>query len=114
MALFFLWLLIPAAYLRAELSNLLYGGMTVGDHRLESTQRFGAMLKLLAVNSVAIVFSAGLLIPWAKIRMAQYRAATLRLHASGPLYAESLLTDATSAVAEGMHDLGDFDLGIGV
>jgi uncharacterized membrane protein YjgN (DUF898 family) len=113
MAVFFLYLLIPTAYLRAQLSNLLYGKMMVGNHWFISTQRTLPLLKLYATNAVAIVLSLGLLIPWAKIRLAKYRAETLTLQVVGSLYAESLLTDNTSAIGEGMTDLGDFDLGIG-
>jgi uncharacterized membrane protein YjgN (DUF898 family) len=113
MVFFFLYLLIPIAYLRSQLSNLLYGRMMVGMHWFISTQRPVPLLKLYAGNAVAIVASLGLLIPWAKIRLAKYRAETLSVQAVGSLYAESLLTDNTSAIGEGMTDLGDFDLGIG-
>ncbi len=113
MVLFFMYVLIPTAYLRAQLSNLLYGKMMVGSHWFISTQRPIPLLKLYATNAVAIVMSLGLLIPWAKIRLAKYRAETLTLQAVGSLYAESLLNDNTSAIGEGMTDLGDFDLGIG-
>jgi uncharacterized membrane protein YjgN (DUF898 family) len=111
---FFLYLLIPVAYARAELGNLLYGGLMVHAHGFTSTQRFQSLLKLYVVNALAIVCSVGLLIPWAKIRLAKYRADTLTLHICGSLHAETLLDDNTNALGEGMTDLGDFDLGIGV
>lgn len=113
MALLFVYLLIPSAYLRAQLSNLLYGGMMVGHHSFVSNQRPLELLKIYAVNALAILVSLGLLIPWAKIRLAKYRAETLTLQAVGPIRAETLLSDDTSAIGEGMTDLGDFDLGIG-
>jgi uncharacterized membrane protein YjgN (DUF898 family) len=113
MVVFFLYLLIPTAYLRAQLSNLLYGKMMVGNHWFVSTQRPMPLLSLYATNAVAILASFGLLIPWAKIRLAKYRAETLTIQAVGSLYAEALLTDNTSAIGDGMTDLGDFDLGIG-
>lgn len=113
MAILFIYLLIPSAYLRAQLSNLLYGGMMVGPHSFISNQRPLELLKIYAVNAAAILASLGLLIPWAKIRLAKYRAETLTLQAVGPLRAERLLSDNTSAIGEGMTDLGDFDLGIG-
>ena len=108
------YLLIPGAFLRAKLSNLLYGGTRIGQHELACDQRGVDVLKLYAVNALAIVVSLGLLIPWAKIRLAQYRASRLTLLAFGSLSAAKLLDDQTNAVGEGLSDLGDFDVGIGV
>jgi uncharacterized membrane protein YjgN (DUF898 family) len=113
MVLFFFYFLIPAAYLKAELSNLFFGGLMVGPHYFDSKQRMGALLKLYALNALAIVGSLGLLIPWAMIRMAKYKAESLTLLAVGELHSETLLDQETSALGEGMADLGDFDLGIG-
>lgn len=113
MGLLFVYLLIPTSYLRAQLSNLLYGGLMVGSHWFLSNQRPLTLFKIYAVNALAIVFSLGLAIPWAMIRVAQYRASCLTLQAVGDLRAESLLADNTGAMGEGMTDLGDFDLGIG-
>jgi uncharacterized membrane protein YjgN (DUF898 family) len=87
--------------------------MQIGPHRLSSDQRFGDLLKIYAVNALAIIVSLGLLIPWAKVRLARYRASHLTLHARGDIAAEALFDDNPNAVGEGMSDLGDFDLGIG-
>lgn len=106
-------LLIPGAYLRARIANLVYGGTQIGEHRLISSQRGSELLKLYAVNLVAIVVSLGVLIPWAKVRLAAYRASTLKVDAAGDLFAEKLLDDRPGALGEGLTDLGDFDLGIG-
>lgn len=113
LGLFYLYLLIPGAFLRARTANLLYGGLHIGSHHLSSDQRGLELLKLYFVNVLAIVFSLGLLIPWAKIRLAKYRADHLTVHAEGPLYAEKLLDDETGALGLGLSDLGDFDIGIG-
>jgi uncharacterized membrane protein YjgN (DUF898 family) len=113
MVVFYAYSLVPAALIRARVANLLYGGMHIGPHRLSSNQRWGELLKLYAVNIVAIVLSLGLLIPWAKIRLAAYRASHLTFHAVGELSAETLFNDEAGAVGEGISDLGDFDIGIG-
>jgi uncharacterized membrane protein YjgN (DUF898 family) len=110
---FYAYLLIPGAILRARLANLLYGGIQIGEHYLVSRQLGFELLKLYATNIVAIIFSAGLLIPWAKIRLAAYRASTLSLIATGNLYAEKLFDDEPGALGQGFTDLGDFDIGIG-
>jgi uncharacterized membrane protein YjgN (DUF898 family) len=114
LALFYVYLLIPGAFLQARLANLLYGGVELGPHRLECRQSGWELFKLYVVNLLAIVVSLGLLIPWAKVRLAKYRAACLTLHATGPLTVEKLIDEDASAVGEGLTDLGDFDVGLGV
>jgi uncharacterized membrane protein YjgN (DUF898 family) len=113
-ALFYVYLLVPGAILQAKLANLLYGGVELGPHRLECRQSGWELLKLYVVNLVAIALSLGLLIPWARVRLAKYRASCLYLHAVGPLTVEKLVDDDASAVGEGLTDLGDFDVGLGV
>jgi uncharacterized membrane protein YjgN (DUF898 family) len=110
----YLYLLIPTALLRARLANLLFGGLRVGEHYVASNQRGGELLKLYFANALAVILSLGLLIPWAKIRLAKYRTEHLTLHARGPLRAEKLLDEEATALGEGLSDLGDFDIGIGV
>jgi uncharacterized membrane protein YjgN (DUF898 family) len=112
-ALFYLYLLVPAAYVRARIMNLIYGGMRIGPHSLASNQRGNELLKLYLTNALGVVLSVGLLIPWAQVRLAAYRASTLSLLASGSLAAETLLEGEPGALGEGLTDLGDFDLGIG-
>jgi uncharacterized membrane protein YjgN (DUF898 family) len=106
-------LLIPGAFLRARIANLVYGGTQIGEHRLVSSQRGVELLKIYALNFAGIVVSLGLLIPWAKVRLAAYRASTLKLDAAGDLFAQKLLDERSGALGEGLTDLGDFDLGIG-
>jgi uncharacterized membrane protein YjgN (DUF898 family) len=113
LAFFYLYLLIPSAYVKAQLGNLLYGGLFVGRHTFVSQQRTADLLRIYAVNLVAIIVSLGLLIPWAKIRLAQYRASTLTAQIVGELRAQSLLDHNPGAVGAGFEDLGDMDLGIG-
>ncbi len=107
------YLLVPTAILRARLQNLLYGGLQIGEHSLISRQSGFELLKLYVTNLLAIGVSFGLLIPWAKIRLARYRVSTLTLVARGNLYAEKLLEDDPGALGQGLSDLGDFDIGIG-
>lgn len=113
MGLFYFYLLLPTAFVKAQMGNLLYGGLFVGRHSFVSQQRTLELFKIYLVNLLAIAVSLGLLIPWAKIRLARYRASTLTLNVVGELRAESLLDYDPNAVGAGFNDLGDMDLGIG-
>jgi uncharacterized membrane protein YjgN (DUF898 family) len=109
------YLLIPAAFIRARVGNLVYGGIQIGRHVFSSNQRARELIKLYAVNALAILFTLGLMIPWAQIRLAKYRADHLTLHAQGPLFAENLgLDQGRSALGDAANDLGDLDLDLGM
>jgi uncharacterized membrane protein YjgN (DUF898 family) len=111
---FYAALLIPAAYVRAKIANVLYNGISVGPHRLASNQRPLDLLKLYVTNALGVVLSLGLLFPWAKIRLARYRAAHLALIASGPLHAGNFdLARAPGALGDAAVDLGDYDFDLG-
>jgi uncharacterized membrane protein YjgN (DUF898 family) len=108
------FLLVPAAFINARIANLVYGGIRLGEHRLSCQQRGRDILWLYASNLVAILCTLGLAIPWAKVRLARYRAECLTLWAAGPLRLERLFETKANAVGEGFTDLGDvgFDIGI--
>lgn len=59
------------AFLSAALSNLVYNHTVLGPHRFRSSLRGGHLALLYLGNTLAILVSAGLLIPWAKIRLAR-------------------------------------------
>lgn len=113
LALFYAYLLVPAAFLRARLQNLLYGGMQLGEHLVVADFRAGPLLELYVINTLAIVASAGLLIPWARVRAAAYRASCLTLQVRGELVAKVAPPTERRAIGEGFSDLGDFEIGVG-
>ena len=101
------------AFLAAALANILYNSADLGAHGFRSTLKGHRLLWIYAGNTVAILASAGFLIPWAKIRLARYRAESLRFLAGGDLddfRAESRAdVDATAAEMDGLFDI---DIGL--
>nr|PZN17770.1 MAG: hypothetical protein DIU78_23935 [Pseudomonadota bacterium] len=110
---FYLLLFVPAAYFQSRLANLLYGNMRIGLHSFSCRQRARDLFVLYVTNALAVLFSAGLLIPWAKVRLARYRAQCLTLHAEGSLDVAAEHGAEGSVFGDAATDLGDFDLGIG-
>ena len=100
-------------FLTAALVNLVYNNVELGGRRLRSTLQGHRLLAIYAANTFAILLSAGLLIPWAKIRLARYRAEALTLLAADDLdgmRAERLGDiDATAAEVDGLFDI---DIGL--
>jgi uncharacterized membrane protein YjgN (DUF898 family) len=83
-----------------------------GLGRLESSVRVRDMLWLYFSNTLAVVLTLGLLIPWVKVRMAAYRASKTTFIAAGSLdaVAQSLGT-GDSALGDAGADIFDFDIG---
>ena len=101
------------AFLVAALANLVYNHTYLGAHRFRSTLKGHKLLWIYLGNTIAILASAGFLIPWAKIRVARYRAESLVLLAGGDLSdfrAESLV--GVGATAAEMDGLFDIDIGL--
>lgn len=102
-------------YLRTKYTNLMWQNTHLGPHRFESTLRARDMIWLYFSNGVAIVFTLGLAVPWAIIRVVRYRCAHFALIAQGAL--EDFVIDAAgeqgAAGAELAHAL-DLDLNIGL
>jgi uncharacterized membrane protein YjgN (DUF898 family) len=115
LAVLYVYLLFPAGFLRARLSNLLFGGLRLEQHAFTSNQRARDVIVLYATNALAIVFTLGLMIPWAQIRLARYRAEHLTLLATGSLEALTLgLEGGRTAVGDAATDLGDLDIDLGL
>lgn len=83
-AVYLAFLALPV-FLRTRYTNLMWNFSSLGPHRFESTLRARDVIWIYFSNGVAIVFSLGLLVPWAMVRLARYRAKHFVLLASGDL-----------------------------
>jgi len=113
MILFYLLLGFLIVYVQTSITNLVWSNAHLGDHRLESTLRTTQMLWISVSNTIAIVLSFGLLIPWATIRKVRYRLDNLKLVGAGEL--DDFIAgeqETVAAAGEEIADFFDFDLGI--
>ena len=68
---------------------------------------------IYAANIVAIAVTLGLAVPWARVRLARYRAASLTLLPGGPLLSEADAAAAEeSATGAELSDAMDLDFGL--
>lgn len=84
-ALVYVAFLTLPVFLRTRYTNLMWQFSYLGPHRFESTLRARDVIWIYVSNGVAIVFSLGLLVPWAMIRLAKYRAAHFAVWVQGGL-----------------------------
>jgi uncharacterized membrane protein YjgN (DUF898 family) len=66
-------------YVATRIGNLVYNSMEFAGNRLHSNLEAMKLIGLYLSNAFAILLSAGMLIPWAMVRLAKYRASCLVL-----------------------------------
>ena len=107
--------IIASAYLTTKRQNYLFDSTKVGPHRLSLSLNFFRVLWIRFSNLVVIALSVGLMIPWARIRMARYQIEQMSLIPAGSL--DTLVSDEKSRTAAYGDEIGegmDLDLGLGV
>jgi uncharacterized membrane protein YjgN (DUF898 family) len=73
------------ARVSADTSNLVFNQTSLGNHRFRSTLQAGELFVLYLTNTLGILLTLGIFIPWAKVRMARYRMERLALLPAGDL-----------------------------
>lgn len=99
-------------YLKAEITNITYNNTEIGPLRLNCTLRGRDIGWLYLSNTIAIVFSLGLLIPWSKIRVARYIASRTQFLENGLDEINNQAHSDKSAIGEEIGDIFDFDFGL--
>lgn len=101
------------AYVKARSGNLVYNNLHLGPIRFKSTLRAMDLVKLYVTNAIGIVFSLGLLIPWAIIRTWKYRADHTQVLLDGDL-TEFEGSQGSKVAATGAEALDFFDVDISI
>jgi uncharacterized membrane protein YjgN (DUF898 family) len=98
---------------RTAFENLVWNHTRLDVHHFESRLRGRTMLWLYATNVLLVAGTLGLGVPWARVRMARYRADSLTLIPGGPLATEAM-RGSESDVATGaeLSDAMDLDFGL--
>jgi uncharacterized membrane protein YjgN (DUF898 family) len=101
-------------FTQSRLINATFNLTTVSTNvRLFSKISSGAMAKLYIVNTLAVIFSLGLAIPWAAVRTAKQRVETTALAVTGDL--DDIIADAvppTSATADAGAEFFSLDIAL--
>jgi len=101
------------AYFKAKRTSLIYSNLKLRGHQLKCEMKVSYLLFLYLTNTLAMAFTLGLLMPWAKIRTARYRASVTCLKAEGDL-GEFAATQQKeqSALAEELGNMFDMDISL--
>lgn len=113
MAVFYLMIPVISGLIQARMANLLYNGTELGPVSFVSSQRARDLAWIYLSNLLLIAFTLGLFIPWAKVRLARYRAQSLNV--AGPQELGSFVSgqhQSSTATGAEMADLLDLNLGL--
>jgi uncharacterized membrane protein YjgN (DUF898 family) len=91
-----------------------YGELRLSGHAFRCNQDFGTLLGLYVTNLLAVALSAGLLIPWAQIRMARFRANALVFVPAGDIEVQAVPGVGGAAFGDAATDIGGLNLDLGL
>ena len=104
--------LIAFCYLTVKITNLYYPSAGLGDHGFEADLELSEYLEIFVSNTLFIVMTLGLYLPFAQVRMAKYKAAHIKFLPRGPI-SDFVATEQgqANALGEEMGEVFDFDIG---
>ncbi len=115
---FFLVAVIPLgllayAYFRSHIINAVFNHTEFGSHQLESRLQTKGLFWIYLTNALGILLTAGIFAPWAKVRLAKYKADHTVLIAQGNLddFVAGQQQEVSSVGSE-MGEAFDVDLGL--
>lgn len=105
--------LLAFAYFTANMGNLVYNGSRLQSHGFDSRLETGGLAMLYFTNWLIVAFTLGLGMPWAKVRLARYRAEHLALLVDGSL--DNFIAAEEKNVGSLGEEIGEaFDMDIGL
>ena len=108
----FLIYLFIFAYWHTAVTNLLWNNIQLEQNQFRSNLKISHMLSLYFSNTIAILCSLGLLVPWARVRTTRYRLSKLNFIPASDLNAFlAAKQQEESAIGEEIGDIMDIDIG---
>ncbi len=102
------------AFIKARTVNLMYSGILVPEwYTFDTSITTWDVFKLYIINGILILLTLGLYIPFAKIKMAQYRVDHLQLRSTQSLDQFEFSQDpAVNAIGQEVGDIFDFGVSL--
>ncbi len=101
------------AFIKSQTYNLIYQTTKIGDNKLRAKMQTKSLAILYVTNTLGIILTLGLFIPWAKVRTARYRAEHTALQVNRNL--EEFIAnkrEEQNALGEEFGDVFDIDVAI--
>ncbi len=99
-------------FFTVKTTNLRFNHATLSSHAFSANYTTASYMWLVLSNTVAIVLTLGLFIPWAKVRVAAYKAIHTKMLVAGDLNQFSNdVSQRVGPLGEGVSDVFDMDVG---
>lgn len=99
-------------FFTVKTTNLRFNHATLSSHAFSANYTTASYMWLVLSNTVAIVLTIGLFIPWAKVRVASYKAEHTKMLVDGDLNQfSSAVSQRVGPLGEGVSDVFDMDVG---
>jgi uncharacterized membrane protein YjgN (DUF898 family) len=110
---YFMCLLFVNTYIQVNIANQVWNKTRLAKHQFASDQRLFPMFGIVLSNWFLILLTLGLYWPWARVRLAAYRAQHLSLITTGSLddFIGCNISEQ-QALGEGFADAFDFDIAL--
>ena len=103
---------LAGVYLTVMLTNVYFNSTSLQAHRLAANLELPGYLRVFVVNAILTVLTLGLYLPFAKVRLAKYRADHTQFIAAGSLEEFAAAEkEQVSALGEELGEVFDFDVG---
>ena len=102
-----------AAYRDGAVARLTWKSTRLGGLRFDCGWTTGGLFKLFFLNSLGVIFTAGLLAPWAAVRTARYQLRRISLRPGAEIGAFLAASqEQVGAIGDEASDLLGFDFGL--
>jgi uncharacterized membrane protein YjgN (DUF898 family) len=101
------------AFVSAGVSNITYNSSNLADNKFKSSLKAKDLFVIYFTNTLGVIFTLGLFVPWARVRLARYRAEKLHLLSDGNL--DNFVageSEKTGSAGEEMGEMFDIEIGI--
>jgi uncharacterized membrane protein YjgN (DUF898 family) len=96
------------SFIEAESLKIIWKDLTIKDLKLETELKTSELVKIDLVNIFALIFSLGLVWPWATVRKIKYRISVTKIYGDLSGFQASS-SAAGEALGEEIADLAGFD-----
>jgi len=101
------------AFIRSQTYNLIYQNTLIGSNKLRAKMDTKSLASLYITNTLGIIVTLGLFIPWAKVRTAKYRADRTAMQVNKNL--DEFISSEEEELAAFGEEFGDvFDVDIAI
>ena len=104
---------IAPIFVQTMITNITFNNLVLDEkHEFESAMNPATMVWIVVTNLLLIIVTYGLMIPWARVRVAKYRADRTALLAGGPLDQYTSTVAQESAIGEEVAQAFDLEIPI--